>query len=821
MPIWPQEETDPIASPALAALEALVATDAELAAAVATLSAGIAAKQDSATAATDAELASAIATLNAAMATDAELASAVTTLNTALGLKQDALTAATDAELAAAVAAINAVIATDSELAAAVAAHNASGAAHADIRALIGSGGIIPPWTGPGTVFLQYQPVTNGGVTYLAVDAHTSGATFVGDAAHWSPLPVESSRGLFIQEAAPAEGATAWLWLPMDGDGVWDGTFHTYAPPTAPVSTVAPVISGTATPGSTLTTTNGTWTQSPTSYTYQWKRAGVAISGQTASTHVVVTADVAQAITCTVTATNATGAAAATSNTLTPAPSVPANTVAPAVTGTAVTGQTLTTSTGTWTGSPAPTYAYVWKRAGSAISGATASTYVLLVADEGLSVKCSVTATNASGAASADSNAVTPTAAPTAPANTVAPAVTGTATVGQTLACSTGTWTGTPTITYAYQWKRAGSAISGATSSTYALVAADASVAVKCTVTATNGTGSASADSNTVTPAATVPGAPTSLNATAGDAQVVLTWTAPASNGGSAITDYVVEKSPAGAGTWTTFADGTSATTGATVTGLTNATAYDFRVSTVNAIGTGTPSATASATPVAAFDPLSLSPAAWYKSDTLSALADGAAVSSWTDSSGNARHAVQATGGNQPICKKAIVNGKDVVRFDGVDDFLRAAFTLVQPEYFVIVMRLRTTVVGRGQYVVDGAPTQNTGVLYDNNLATRMAIYAGAGPVSGALAAVDTWRQYGILFSGAASEIRVDGGTAVTGSAGTSSMSGVTLGAGGGATAGTSAAAVDIAEFFIFSAAPSTPNRTALEGYLRTKYATA
>lgn len=124
---------------ALDALTALVATDSELAVAVATLTTGIAAKQDAATAATDAELASAIATINAAMATDAELASAVSALTTSIGLKQDALTAATDAELAAAVAAINAVVATDAELTAAVSAHNASGAAHADIRTLVGA----------------------------------------------------------------------------------------------------------------------------------------------------------------------------------------------------------------------------------------------------------------------------------------------------------------------------------------------------------------------------------------------------------------------------------------------------------------------------------------------------------------------------------------------------------------------------------------------------------------------------------------------------------------------------------------------------------
>ena len=79
----------------------------------------------------------------------------------------------------------------------------------------------------------------------------------------------------------------------------------------------------------------------------------------------------------------------------------------------------------------------------------------------------------------------------TPPANTVAPAITGTAQEGQTLTCSTGTWTGTPIITYAYQWKRNGSNIGSATNSTYLLVAADVGQSIKCTVTATNGAGSA------------------------------------------------------------------------------------------------------------------------------------------------------------------------------------------------------------------------------------------------------------------------------------------------------------------------------------------
>lgn len=89
--------------------------------------------------------------------------------------------------------------------------------------------------------------------------------------------------------------------------------------------------------------------------------------------------------------------------------------------------------------------------------------------------------------------------AATPPVNTVAPAITGTAETGQTLSCSTGTWTGTATITYAYQWKRDGANIGSATASTYLLVAADSGKVITCTVTATNGAGSASATSNSVT----------------------------------------------------------------------------------------------------------------------------------------------------------------------------------------------------------------------------------------------------------------------------------------------------------------------------------
>jgi len=94
-------------------------------------------------------------------------------------------------------------------------------------------------------------------------------------------------------------------------------------------------------------------------------------------------------------------------------------------------------------------------------------------------------------------NMISRGAAPVAPVNSVAPVVSGSATQGSTLTSTTGTWSGSPT--YAYQWKRAGTNISGATSSTYATVVGDIGSSVTCTVTATNGAGSASAGSNGIT----------------------------------------------------------------------------------------------------------------------------------------------------------------------------------------------------------------------------------------------------------------------------------------------------------------------------------
>jgi hypothetical protein len=254
----------------------------------------------------------------------------------------------------------------------------------------------------------------------------------------------------------------------------------------APVNTVAPVASGVAVVGGTVSCSTGTWTGTATiTFGYQWRKNGSDIGAATNPTYVIQAGDDTASIDCNVTGTNAYGNSTHISNALT-AGTAPANTVAPVASGTGVVGQTLSVTNGTWTGTATIAFGYQWRRDASNIGSATASTYLLVTADSGHAIDCVVTGTNAYGNASQDSNDIS---IAVAPVNTVAGVLSGSTSFGSTLTCTSGTWTGTATITFTYQFKADGVNIGSPGGNTYVTLLADGGKTITCVPIGTNAAG--------------------------------------------------------------------------------------------------------------------------------------------------------------------------------------------------------------------------------------------------------------------------------------------------------------------------------------------
>jgi hypothetical protein len=284
-----------------------------------------------------------------------------------------------------------------------------------------------------------------------------------------------------------------------------------------------PVITGTLTSGSLLTTTIGAWSPAGVSYTFQWERSVgggpfVAIPGATRATYRLVTADDGAFLHVRVTAINPDGSLSAVSDDVGPVVvQAPVNTVLPRIIGAAKTGAVLTATTGTW--NPAGTgYAIQWQRdTGSGyadVAGAKLATFRLATPDRGAKLRVKVTAVNGSIAVVAYSAELGPVIAQP-PANVAIPRVTGGALVGTTLAGTAGSWSPAGT-SYSYQWQRdAGSgftSITGATRTSYKLATADKDAKVRLRVFATNPDGTAYAYSAEAGPVA-APAASLSLSA--------------------------------------------------------------------------------------------------------------------------------------------------------------------------------------------------------------------------------------------------------------------------------------------------------------------
>lgn len=265
-----------------------------------------------------------------------------------------------------------------------------------------------------------------------------------------------------------------------------------------PTNTVPPRINGTASVGGTLTCVEGAWSGTGIDYAYQWRRDGSAIPGATARTYTVVAADRSAALTCTVTASDATGSTSRTSDPVAVA-------AAPVITGSAAPGEVISCAPADAVPAGA-TVTYQWRRGDVVIPLATWPTYTVLNADLAAGVlTCTVTVTSGGSTTAATSAGKTVGGwSGHAPSNAAsAPTISGQATVGATITCAPGTWAGTPPVEVAVKWQRNGADVAGATSTAYSIPAGDLGASLACVVIASNGYGKAAAATApvTVTPA--------------------------------------------------------------------------------------------------------------------------------------------------------------------------------------------------------------------------------------------------------------------------------------------------------------------------------
>jgi hypothetical protein len=319
----------------------------------------------------------------------------------------------------------------------------------------------VPGVWGPGTVSLTYQWLRDG----AAIEGATGPARVVepDDAGSSLSVRIEGSRVGFatVTKTSPALA----IGLALE-----------FSP--------APAVSGSGLIGTTLVADPGSWDDGVT-FDYQWRRNGAAIAGAITASYRLVAADAGKSITVTVTG-RLTGH--------TPVPTVsspvPAGyaltarvpTISGGSGGAAAIGTKLTAVSSAW--APAPVkLTYQWMRDGAVIPGASGVGYIVTAADAGTAVTVRVTGSRATYLTQSRDSASSVTVLRALTAAPV-PMVAGTPSVGSLLTATVGEWA-PGEAQLAYQWRRNGVAIVGATSASYQLVALDAGKTVTFAVTGT------------------------------------------------------------------------------------------------------------------------------------------------------------------------------------------------------------------------------------------------------------------------------------------------------------------------------------------------
>ncbi len=515
--------------------------------------------------------------------------------------------------------------------------------------------GLSDTWKWNGSTWSNVSPTPSPGARYaagLAYDAASqqlvladgnSGSSALSDTWTWNgsawtqatPTSAPSAR----DSAATAEqGGTTGAVIAFGGESgstVYNDTWSWTTVPAAPTNLVATagdrqvsltwtgaLTGGSALTGYTVTPYIGASAQPPT--TVAGTATGATITGLTDGT----------AYTFTVAAANGVGTGPnATSSSVTPVgpPGAPSgvtatagpaqatvNWTAPATNGSAITQYTVTPYVGATAQTPV------------SVNAPTTSTTVTNLIN-GTAYTFQVTATNGVGTGPAGtSNAVTPAAAPGAPTNVAASAGNQQATVTWTAPSDNGSAITGYTITPYIGTQAQTPSSAGATATSATISALTNGTTYTFSVAATNGVGTGPASSSGAVTPAGPPFAPGSVSASPGNTQATVTWVAPGANG-SAITGYTV--TPYIAGQSQTPVQAGPSATAATVTGLTNGTAYRFTVTATNGVGTGP--GTTSGTTIPTATPVTYPPAVLSDTPSLYFRLDENSGTVAADASGN------------------------------------------------------------------------------------------------------------------------------------------------------------------------------------------
>jgi hypothetical protein len=232
-----------------------------------------------------------------------------------------------------------------------------------------------------------------------------------------------------------------------------------------------------------------------------------------------------------------------------------------------------------------------------------------------------------------------------------------------------------------------------------------------------------------------------------------------------------------------------------------------------------------------AFNPLSLSPALWLDANDLSG-SDGTQIATWTDKSGNGRNAMQATSVSQPKLYNNVLNGNQVARFDGVNDFLDvsgipAITSLTTLAVFSPSFGGATTSAWFRVFSVRGPANDvdfsQSGhyIPIKRNLSTStMGSFANSGIRSTAAGVSNQWEIRASTHTGSSITNHRNG---VAASAYAHTLGNVSaaccVGGIGGSFASTDGYLLgDIAEILVYPTALSTADRQKVESYLSQKY---